>query len=336
MNPGRLVSSRPGGMLLLAAVLGAASPGAAWAQEATESPGVPDPRSDVDVVARATPADVTVGEPFTVELQAIGPDGTHWEFPETAGDNTVELATQAEPDAAGASPEPLPQGVHRYRATAYGLKDVAVPPITVKYRLPDGSSGEITTEPVPITILSLLPKDEDPTLADIRGPAKLDVAWPFWALLGLGIALLAALVSWLLRRRRPDAAPAPAEPPVPPDQRALADLDRLAGQGMTDRGEFRAYYIALTEIAKRYLEERLDAPVLEMTSAEVNSFLREHSHGQVALTAARDLSLAADQVKFARGEGQVQEAGRHLSGVRGMVLAIEERLRPAVPETAQK
>ena len=60
---------------------------------------------------------------------------------------------------------------------------------------------------------------------------------------------------------------------------ALAALTALAASGLVEARAFRELYIRLTAIAKRYLERRLDAPVLEMTTAETVAFLREHAHG---------------------------------------------------------
>jgi hypothetical protein len=167
---------------------------------------------------------------------------------------------------------------------------------------------------------------------DIRGPVPLRAAPAFWIALGVALALLAALGFWIARRRRKAVAPAPAALAVAPDAEALSALDRLASSGLLERVDYRGFYIALAEIAKRYLERRLGAPVLEMTSAETCAFLREHPHGAAFAVLVRDLAGAADRVKFARGEGVEDEARRHLAGVRQLVAGIEERLRPRPEE----
>jgi hypothetical protein len=117
-------------------------------------------------------------------------------------------------------------------------------------------------------------------------------------------------------------------PALEPDAEALQALDRLAGAGLVERADYRAYYIALAEIAKRYLERRLGAPVLEMTSAEMASFLRDHPAASSFATSVRDLAGAADRVKFARGAGLEDEARRHLESARALVRGIEDKLRP--------
>ncbi len=287
----------------------------------------------VSVKATATRTEVTVGEAFTVELKATGPAGTTFAFPGEAATDTFELRTTPTEPREGPAPAVEP-GTHRYEATVFALGEATLPPIPVRYRLPDGTEGEASSEPVALKIVSLLPKDpQEQKLADIRGPEAVGIGRAFWVAVGLALVLAAALVTWLVRRRRRTHAPrAVPVPDLPPDAEALRALDALAASGVVSRGEYRAFYIRLAEVAKRYLERRLGAPVLEMTTAETLAFLRGHAHGGDLLPVVRDLAEAADRIKFAKGQGLAREAERHLAAVRALVPALEARLRPAVPE----
>jgi hypothetical protein len=185
-----------------------------------------------------------------------------------------------------------------------------------------------------VEVGSLLPRDADEQkLADIRGPRAVGIGAAFWVALIVALVLVAAVVTWLVRRRRTESAPAAvAEPATPPDVEALRGLDALAASGLLEARAFREFYIRLTTVAKRYLERRLEAPVLEMTTSETLAFLRGHDHGGELLPVFRDLAGAADQIKFARGEGLAEAAERHLSAVRALVPALEVRLRPGETE----
>jgi len=283
------------------------------------------PVGPVRLVATPSKSDVTVGEVFTLELKASGPDGTVYTFPGEASSDALELRTPpASPDAA-----PPPPGTHRYEASVFTLGRAEIPPIPVRYRLPDGTTGEASTEPVELRVVSLLPKGEEPKLADVRPPVAVGIGRAFWVALGSTLLLAAALAVWAWRRRRARIAPVVAlAPPVPPDVEALRALDALQAQGLPARGEHRAFYIALTVLAKRYLERRLAAPVAEMTTAETLAFLRGHPRADGLHPAVRDVAEAADRIKFARGEGLVAEAERHLAAVRALVLTLEARLAP--------
>ena len=207
-----------------------------------------------------------------------------------------------------------------------------IPPIPVRYRLPDGTEGEASSEAIALKVVSLLPKDqEQQKLADIRGPLEVGIGRAFW------VALVVGSRCWRRRSssgscagggRREAPAPVPV-PELPADAEALRALDALLASGLLSRGEYRPFYIQLAVVAKRYLERRLGAPVLEMTSAETLAFLRGHPHGGDLLPVVRDLAEAADRIKFAKGQGLAQEAERHLAAVRALVPALEAKLRPA-------
>jgi hypothetical protein len=286
--------------------------------------------------ATATPtkSEVGVGEVFFVDVRAAGPAGTSWIFPDEAGNDTVELRTPpAEPNR-NVVPSPAAPDTHRYLAAAFALGEVELPAVTVPYRLRDGTAGQVSTAPVKLRIVSALPKDPaQQQLVDIREPLPLALGAAFWIACALIVLVVAAVLVARWRRRRPAEVAVPvAERPA--DAEARAALDQLAASGLLVRGDHRAYYIALAEIAKRYLERRLGAPVLEMTSSETVAFLRDHAHGHGLAGPMRDLAGAADQVKFARGAARREEAERHLAVARQMIDLLEARLQPASPVAA--
>ena len=302
----------------------------------------------VTVTAKPAETEVAVGQVFAVVVEAKGPAGTTFTFPPEIADDVADMTVRADARSA-------PNKV-TYDASVFVLKEAALPAIGVTYRLPDGTTGEVTTAPVPLTIKSLLPRDpKERQLADIRPPTDIP-AFPreFWILLLralthsviglLALAAAAALAWWLWRHRRrrkaAEAAAAVRAPIVPPDAEALAALDRLAASGRIEREEFRPFYIELTEIAKRYLERRLEAPVLEMTTEEMLAYLRRHAHGNAFVDLMNDVSSASDRIKFARGDGARERAETHLGSVRRLVVDLESRLRPVYieppPETVDR
>jgi hypothetical protein len=155
----------------------------------------------------------------------------------------------------------------------------------------------------------------------------------FWIGLVALVLLAVALAWWMVSRPR-RAAPVVAAvvPSLEPDEEARRALDALVASGRLSRAEYRLFYIDLTAIAKRYLERRLGAPIVEMTTAEMLAHLRAIPYGAELAPTLRDLSGAADQIKFARGSGLTEEAERHLAATRALVAAVEARLKPAVPE----
>jgi len=274
--------------------------------------------------ASASKAEVTVGEAFTVEVQATAPAGTMWTFPQDASSESVEMKA-------------LPaEGVQRYQAMVFALRDVSVPPVVAKYRLSDGTEGEARSEPIPLRVTSLLPRERgEQKLADVRPPVALSVGAAFWIAVAVLVLVLIAALVFFLRRSRSSSGEEPVVPAMPPDAEARTALDRLEASGLLERGELRAFYIELTLIAKSYLERRLAAPIVEMTSAETLTTLRDQIHAPAVAPPMRSLLASADPVKFARGSGDAGEARRHLIGVREMIGSLEARLQPP-PEEREK
>jgi len=271
------------------------------------------------VTARAAKAEVSVGEAFAVEVRAEGPPGATFVFPPEVTDETAQLTAV-----------PGEGSVRRYRAAVFALEDAKVPPIPVQYRLPDGTTGTATTAAIPLQVRTLLPKDKEAQkLADVRPPVRLSIARLFWIAVGILAVLVLGCGVWLWMRRRRRAAP--AAPPVPamsPDQEARQALAALAASGRLARGEYRGFYIELTSIAKRYLERRLSAPIVEMTTAEMLACLRQQALTSEMGPLLRDVSGAADRIKFARGDGLTEEGERHLQAVGELVDGLEARLAP--------
>jgi len=114
-------------------------------------------------------------------------------------------------------------------------------------------------------------------------------------------------------------------PAVSPEEEALSGLEQLAA-GRTNL-EARAFYIQLVQILKQYLERRLEAPVLEMTSTETLAFVKAHGWTSPHAVALRDLVSSADLVKFG-GSSDASNADRQIQLVRD-VLARIDRLRQA-------
>lgn len=196
---------------------------------------------------------------------------------------------------------------------------VASPPVA--YRTPGAGLREAPATETRISIESLVGDALDAaTLRDIAPPLPIPRDWrgPF-ALAG-GLVLLAVLgaLGWWWRRRR--VARVAAVPPVPPDARALAALAALDARGLPVRGEVKPYYAELSDVVRRYLEDRFGVRAPEMTTEE---FLVATARGG-ALGAAHRALLAeflreSDLVKFARHRPSPEAAARAMDAARRFV-----------------
>ncbi len=130
------------------------------------------------------------------------------------------------------------------------------------------------------------------------------------------LALLAALIALALRRRKV-SAPAPAE--LPPHERAMQALRALRARGIPQADGIEAYYVELSAIVRRYLEDAFSLRAPEQTTEE---FIR-------AATTSNRLTLDHQQLVIAFLEqSDLVKFARHLPAPTDMeaALAAAERL----------
>jgi hypothetical protein len=139
--------------------------------------------------------------------------------------------------------------------------------------------------------------------------------WLLWVALGCGAVVLAAVAFFLGRRR------APRRPPVPPDQWALRELDRLADEAPATAVEVERYHTALSKVVRQYLEKRFQIPAERQTTVEFLAAVRASS----ALTEAQQTLLGGlltqcDLAKFARVRPTVAACQALVTQARDFVL----------------
>ncbi len=204
---------------------------------------------------------------------------------------------------------------------------------------PSGASFDVRPPAVTLQVASRLPKDAKPDSLPPKDdrPVRLPSVSPFfWAGLAACLALFALALWWRIRRRRRPAAAEPAAPLRPAGEEFLEALALLAGEAEALGDDPRGFYSRLTQAVKRYLERRLDAPVLEWTTFETVRRLREKGFELPREVAFADLLSAADLVKFGKGRSTRDDARAHLSRARLLHDHVEARLAPPPADAAKE
>src|ERR1035437_1839817 len=132
---------------------------------------------------------------------------------------------------------------------AYEPGSFEIPPVALTYFGPDGSVQSVRTQPLPITIKSLIANEPEPKLKENADPVPViqrDYLLVYVAS-GLAAAGLGALIALLVRRRlRNRKPPAPAAPPRPAHEVAMEKLDRL-GLRLAEGGDLRPFNFQLSQ-----------------------------------------------------------------------------------------
>lgn len=201
---------------------------------------------------------------------------------------------------------------------------------------------ELLTDELSIDVESVLPTDADKLeLRGLRGPLDENVARTralYLLLVPLGLVLLASAF-FLIRRMQRRAQ---LQVRISAYDVAVQRLDRLKRRGWPQKDEADAWYVELSDIVRRYIEDRYGVRAPELTTEE---FLREARQqlsglGQAQRELLEAFLLTCDRVKFAGyrpGESESQqalaEAGRFLEDTR--IVAQTSAGRPAGAEAQQ-
>ncbi len=148
-------------------------------------------------------------------------------------------------------------------------------------------------------------------LEDIRD-IKPPVGFPansFFFIIAAVIIALAALIFLIkfFKKRLAKKKEQILNPPKPAHQRALEALEALRRQNLPGAGKIKEYYFRLSDIIRRYIEERFEIRAPEMTTEEFLSNLR--SSGILSGThknLLKEFLNLCDIVKFAK-YGPVQK-----------------------------
>ncbi len=167
--------------------------------------------------------------------------------------------------------------------------------VTVKFRNPD------KTVTIPIPAVTVLPAESDGGALTLAGEIVPDKAaaksWVYITAAAV-MTILAAVAFILWRKRRRERI----APPLPPWERAAAELSGLRSDILNKRISLAAAFVRLTDLVRNYLEERYALPASTQTTEE---FLEELNASYSTLPEEerpflRSFMQSSELVKFAK------------------------------------
>ena len=136
---------------------------------------------------------------------------------------------------------------------------------------------------------------------DVKPPMELPESflWPWGVLIILFVLILAGYIFWWLRyKRMSNAAPLKTRTPW---EIAHERLSTLEHKGLSNQEQFEAFYVELSSIMRRYMEDQFSLRAPEMTTEEFLNHLQTTSHlNDQQKDIFKDFLNACDMVKFAR------------------------------------
>jgi HAMP domain-containing protein len=285
----------------------------------------------VRATVRVSPKRPVIGDAVTLEIEVRAESGVELLMPEfgEALDRfaIVDFVPSERVDDEGGT-----IAVQRYRLQPSRSGAQVIPPILIEFvdrrtgqaPAPEGEDAfELLTESMEFDVESVLPEDAPLELRPARGalPPLAPPGRPLWPFVVVALAVLGALspfavrawLSYRARERRRTAS-----------EVALGELDALLAGPRPAPAEMDAFFVKLSGIVRRYLENRFGLRSPELTTEEfldLMSSAPDLSHDHRAVL--RSFLRRADLVKFAHHvpdpasvEESIQAARRFLEETR--------------------
>ncbi|MCG3172540.1 MAG: hypothetical protein GMKNLPBB_00694 [Myxococcota bacterium] len=221
---------------------------------------------------------------------------------------------------------------HRFQME-FSLTDVAdatIPPVEF---VDGGGQVVIRTNETPLRFRPTLPPDQDPAaieaqpVTEMESIPRRDFRRLYWLLGSLGALLLAGLILWRARNRKP--APAPAPPPIrPPHEVAMERLEAIMRKRHLAAGRVKEHYFEVTEVLREYLGRRYGFYSMDMTTGELLRELQLKRTHALDLVALEKFLHHADLVKFSTYQPTPGESGSVLDAAFHFVEATAQRAQP--------
>ncbi|MBP2283739.1 hypothetical protein H4V97_002057 [Flavobacterium sp. CG_23.5] len=173
---------------------------------------------------------------------------------------------------------------------------------------------------------------------DIKGIAAADDSlgnwWKYLLIVGLIIGL-GAFIYWYIKKHQKKKLE--AEIFKTPIEKATSLLNTLEKKELWQKGEVKAYYSELTDIARNYIEEAIEIPAMESTTSELIEGLRMASvKKKMALSQETIVNLErvlkqADLVKFAKSKPLDFEITEDRNKIQKAILTLDSSIPVEVP-----
>ncbi|MGE0056424.1 MAG: BatD family protein [Dehalococcoidia bacterium] len=218
---------------------------------------------------------------------------------------------------------------------AFSPGELTIPPLSLRYEEPSGTTGTIETPPARILISSVLPTDgSDVRLRDLKPQLEIGKASAIETYLAAVAAVLLALVivlALIVRSMRKKPAPAPiavVTEAMGPEDRARAILERAGLDFQNDR-DFVTYYGTIAVTMRNYLTERYGFHAFALTTVELRNEMGRRGIDRWQARLIDGLLTQCDAAVYARYMPAIERADHDLTAA----FEIVEMSRPQ-PEPA--
>jgi hypothetical protein len=264
----------------------------------------------VSVKAESDTSAILIGEQFHLTLEVAYPTGTRLSWPAIPDTfANFEVVKRTDPDTSAGGPKIIQKQF--FVLTSFDSGYHVIPPFTFAATVGgDTSVRFFESKPILITV-NTVPIDTTRAIKDIKGQMQVPFSWKelipyFFGALFLG--LIAYLIYYFLKKRKKDVpGPVIMTPEKPAHLIALEELKKLDEKRLWQNGNYKAYYTGLTDIIRKFIDNRWHLTSMEMTTDEILKLEVIAQQNENEYNRLSYLLTIADLVKFAKAIPVVYE-----------------------------
>ncbi len=198
-----------------------------------------------------------------------------------------------------------------FTVAAYDSGSPILPPFQFSYKLPADSALHIVATNPLVFRIHLVEVDTSKEIKDIKPVLSVPLTVAEISLIFgtvVGIALIVYSI-YIYRKRKKARTPVEKYVPPPKAAHALAfdELAQLKEKRLWQQGLIKPYYSEVTEILRRYFENRYGFMALEKTTDETLDDLHRFAGAHPVMDETARTLRRADLVKFAKYEPSIPE-----------------------------
>jgi len=275
--------------------------------------------SEIEATAAVDKTSIQIGDKFTYTITVRAKKDIEVEFPQILPESLSGFAIK---DFSSSARGLFAKKTFKqwYLLDTYVSGEHTIPAATVKYRTKGQTDWqELSVNEVKLEVKSVLDNASNRAdIRDIRGPKSFTSKMRFYSLIVLALLLIiGGVFSFILLRKKHEES---KTPPLLAHIIAYEALAALEKKDYIRQGQTKAYYIELSDIVRRYLENRFNIRAPEMTTEEFLLKVKEDSSLSVEHKGLlRDFLTNCDLVKFAKYQPAETEASLALASARRLV-----------------
>ncbi|MCX6245352.1 MAG: hypothetical protein NTU98_11690 [Bacteroidetes bacterium] len=222
----------------------------------------------------------------------------------------------------------------KLRLTCFDSGFYTIPPIRFYYRVLPDTTVRFEQTDLQVLTVHTLSVDTTQAIKPIKGPVKIPVSWIEylkWIIAGLVfVAVIGFLIYYFLIRKKGEPI-FTLKPKIKylPHEWALMELEKLRVKKLWQAGKVKEYHTDLTDILRKYIEDRFHLKALESTTAEILEDIKEvMSFPTESRMKLGEILSTADLVKFAKffpGPGDNEKCMEDAVGFITSTYTIKDR-----------